>query len=78
MLAVLVYIASIYHVLTFWLPSLMTKLWFCDKLQNQITHLIFLKTVATMVFGAQRQDSKRSHYLRLARASLASSRSLEY
>ena len=51
MLAVLVYIASIYHVLTFWLPSLMTKLWFCDKLQNQITHLIFLKNFA-LVFGA--------------------------
>ena len=29
----------------------MTKLWFCDKLQNQITHLIFLKNFA-LVFGA--------------------------
>ncbi len=51
MLAVLVYIASIYHVLTFWLPSLMTKLWFCDKLQNQITHLVKLKNFA-LLFGA--------------------------
>ena len=51
MLAVLVYIASIYHVLTFWMPSLMTKLWFCDKLQNHITTLVGLKNFAWL-FGA--------------------------
>ena len=51
MLAVLVYLASIYHFLTFWFPSLMTKLWFCDKLQNHITYLVKLKNVA-LLFGA--------------------------
>ena len=45
------YLACIYHILTFWLPDLTSRLWFCGRLQKFLPTLVSSR-LSGFVFGA--------------------------